>query len=85
MTNTLLDATDLPSYTAIQPEHVEPAIDRLLAGNRAEIERLLAANHSYAWDNLIRPLEELEDRLNKAWLPVGIHFPPFVKGGRGGF
>jgi oligopeptidase A len=70
MTNPLLDAADLPSYAAIRPEHVEPAIDHLLAENRAEIERLLAATAAYTWDNLIRPLEELEDRLSKAWSPV---------------
>ncbi len=70
MTNPLLATADLPSYAAIQPDHVEPAIDRVLAGNRAEIERLLAATDDYTWDNLLRPLEDLEDRLNKAWSPV---------------
>ena len=70
MTNPLLTTADLPSYAAIQPEHVEPAIDYLLAANRADLERLLAANAVHTWDNLIRPLEELEDRLNKAWSPV---------------
>ena len=70
MTNPLLTPTDLPSYAAIQPEHVEPAIDHLLAENRADLERLLAANAVYTWDNLMHPLEELEDRLNKAWSPV---------------
>lgn len=70
MTNPLLATADLPSYVAIQPEHVEPAIDRVLADNRAEIERLLAATTVYTWDNLLRPLEDLEDRLNKAWSPV---------------
>jgi oligopeptidase A len=71
MTNPLLAPADLPPYATIRPEHVEPAIDRLLADNRAAIERLLAADDTaYTWDNLIRPLEELEDRLNKAWSPV---------------
>jgi oligopeptidase A len=70
MTNPLLTPADLPSYAAIQPEHVEPAIDRVLADNRAEIERLLAATTVYTWDNLLRPLEDLEDRLSKAWSPV---------------
>ena len=42
----------------------------MLADNRAEIERLLAATNDYTWDNLLRPLEDLEDRLNKAWSPV---------------
>lgn len=70
MTNPLLDSADLPLYSAIQPDHIEPAMDRVLATNRAEIERLLAANRTYTWNNLIQPLEELEDRLNKAWSPV---------------
>ena len=70
MTNPLLTATDLPCFAAIQPEHVEPALDQVLAANRAELERLLAANTVYRWDNLIRPLEELDDRLHKAWSPV---------------
>lgn len=70
MTNPLLTATDLPCFAAIQPEHVEPALDQVLAANRAELERLLAANTVYRWDNLIRPLEELDDRLNKTWSPV---------------
>lgn len=70
MTNPLLTATDLPCFAAIQPEHVEPALDQVLAANRAELERLLAANTVYCWDNLIRPLEELADRLNKTWSPV---------------
>jgi oligopeptidase A len=70
MSNPLLTTTDLPSYSAIQADHVEPAIDHLLVENRAEIERLLATNTVYTWDNLIRPLEDLEDRLNKAWSPV---------------
>ncbi|MEZ5580855.1 MAG: oligopeptidase A [Candidatus Competibacteraceae bacterium] len=70
MTNPLLTTADLPRYAAIRPEHIEPAIDRMLTDNRVELERLLAAHHTYTWDNLIQPLEELEDRLNKAWSPV---------------
>jgi len=70
MTHPFLTAADLPSYAAIQPERVESAIDHLLAENRAEIERLLAANAVYTWDNLIYPLEALEDRLNQFWSPV---------------
>ena len=69
MSNPLLTSADLPSYDAIAAEHVEPAIDRLLAANRADLERLLAAADT-TWDGLIGPLEELQDRLNKAWSPV---------------
>lgn len=68
--NPLLTAAGLPAYSAIRPEHIEPAIDQVLAENRAEIKHLLVANAAYTWDNLIRPLEDLEDRLSKAWSPI---------------
>ncbi|HRD49363.1 MAG TPA: oligopeptidase A [Candidatus Competibacteraceae bacterium] len=70
MTNPLLTAADLPNYAAVQPQHVEPALDQALADNRAAIDRLLSAHAVYTWENLLRPLEELEDRLNKIWSPV---------------
>ncbi|MDQ2696660.1 MAG: oligopeptidase A [Pseudomonadota bacterium] len=69
MTNPLLDTADLPAFSAIRPEHVEPAIDALLARNRARLEELLAGT-GYTWDSLIRPIEEMDDDLNRAWAPV---------------
>ncbi len=69
MTLPLPASNQLPSFGAILPEEVEPAIDQLLAENRAEIARLLAAgNHS--WEQLVMPLEALNDRLDRAWSPV---------------
>ncbi len=70
MNNPLLQLTDLPPFSQIKPEHVEPAIDRVLADNRTEVERLLAATDDYNWDNLAAPLADLEDRLNRTWSPV---------------
>ena len=70
MSNPLLTLTDLPAFAAIRPEHVEPAIDELLARNRAELEQLLDREPPFTWDNLIYPIEEMHDRLNKAWSPV---------------
>uniref|UniRef100_UPI00141BB4D5 hypothetical protein n=1 Tax=Pseudomonas aeruginosa TaxID=287 RepID=UPI00141BB4D5 len=39
--NPLLQAYDLPPFSSIRPEHVKPAIERILADNRAAIARLL--------------------------------------------
>lgn len=69
--NPLLQFTGLPPFAAIRPEHVEPAIDALLAQNRAELAQLLAQPEAFTWDNLVAPLEELQDRLNRVWGPVG--------------
>jgi oligopeptidase A len=50
---------------------VEPAIDRILADNRAQLEQLLSRGNGYTWENLMEPLDALEDRLSRAWSPVG--------------
>ncbi|HEB95045.1 MAG TPA: oligopeptidase A [Sedimenticola thiotaurini] len=70
MNNPLLDLERLPPFSRIRPEHVEPAIDALLAEGRETTERLLAAGGPYTWDNLVAPLERLDDRLGRAWSPV---------------
>ena len=70
MTNPLLDMAGLPPFSKIKPEHVEPAIDTLLAESRQAVEDLLAATTEYSWDNLVQPLEEMEERLGRVWSPV---------------
>ena len=71
MSNPLLSMTGLPPFTAILPQHIEPAIDQILADNRTAIAHLLDAGQGYTWANLVDPLEELSDRLRRAWSPVG--------------
>ena len=70
MANPLLEMTDLPLFSTIKPEHVEPAIDTILADNRAEVARLLDEVAEPGWEDLVAPLEALDDRLNRAWSPV---------------
>lgn len=68
--NPLLQDFDLPPFSEIKPEHVEPAIDQLLADSRARIAELLAQQDRLNWDNLILPMDEISARLSKAWGPV---------------
>ncbi|HEX7047478.1 MAG TPA: M3 family metallopeptidase [Gammaproteobacteria bacterium] len=70
MSNPLLLADGLPDFAAIRPEHVEPAIDNILAENRGAIAKLLEQSQPFTWSNLVEPLEALEDRLSRAWSPV---------------
>jgi Zn-dependent oligopeptidase len=70
-TNPLLQAFDLPPYSAIRPEHVEPAVDQILADNRAAIAAILEHQGSAPdWDGLVLALDELNARLGRAWSPV---------------
>jgi oligopeptidase A len=69
--NPLLQAFDLPPYSAIRPEHVEPAVDSILADNRAAMARLLEQQSGTpSWDGLVLALDELGARLGQAWSPV---------------
>ncbi|MEZ5541223.1 MAG: oligopeptidase A [Pseudomonadota bacterium] len=70
MTNPLLITDGLPRFSEIRPEHVKPAIAGLLAEGRALVEELLAANTTYTWNNLVEPLDEMDDRISRAWSPV---------------
>jgi len=70
MSNPLLQSVELPSFSAIKPEHVQPAIEQMLAENRQQIKQLLADVEEPGWNSLIEPIEALDDRLNQAWSPV---------------
>jgi len=70
MENPLLNMKGLPPFTRIRPEHIEPAMDQLLAEGRELTTRLLAENSVYTWKNLVEPLEIMDDRINRAWSPV---------------
>ncbi|MGR9045307.1 MAG: oligopeptidase A [Gammaproteobacteria bacterium] len=70
MNNPLLNDSPLPHFSEIRAEHIEPAIDALLAEARAVVAKHLDATQTYTWSNLVEPIENAEDRLNKTWSPV---------------
>ncbi|MGB5211554.1 MAG: M3 family metallopeptidase [Gammaproteobacteria bacterium] len=70
MHNPLLDLTDLPRFGDIRPEHVEPAIDRVLKDNRTALAALLEQSAA-GWEQVIEPLETMSHRLGRIWAPVG--------------
>jgi len=70
MVNPLLDFSALPHFGAVQPEHVAPALDRLIDEGRATIERLALAQDPPAWENFVVPLDDANERLGRAWSQV---------------
>ena len=68
--NPLLSMSGLPPFRHIQPGHVEPALETMIKQNREQIQSLLKNNDHYTWDNLIQPLEDMDDRLGRMWSPV---------------
>ena len=69
--NPLLQPYDLPPFSAIRPEHVQPAIEQILADNRAGIQAILKdQGQNPTWAGLVLAMDELNDRLGAAWSPV---------------
>ena len=65
--NPLLDFSGLPRFTDIRPEHVTPAVNQLLAENRAVLERIRGELAAPTWENFVEPLEDANERLSRAW------------------
>jgi oligopeptidase A len=61
MSNPLLEMSGLPPFSAIKPEHVEPAVDQVLADNRALVKKLVSEIKNPDWNNFVQPLEEADE------------------------
>lgn len=70
MTNPLLTMDGLPPFSQIKPEHVKPAVEHAIADCKKRVETVLARNEEFTWDNLVAPLEEVNDHLSRIWSPV---------------
>ncbi len=68
--NPLLELHGLPRFGAIRPEHVSPAIERLIAEHRALVARLVADEGSVSWSGFAEPLDLANERLSRAWAVV---------------
>lgn len=70
MSNPLLTFTDLPPFSQIKPEHVKPAVEQAIDACRAKIDAVLEGNSNPTWDNVVAPIEEIDDKLSRLWSPV---------------
>ncbi len=70
MTNPLLDTSSLPRFDEIQPEHVLPAIQQVIADNRAQLDALLGSGIHPDIDALVAPIEHMDHELSRVWSPV---------------
>lgn len=70
MQNPLLHFSGLPQFDQVRPEHITPAITQLLDEARALIDNLCKGAETPGWDNFARPLEDMEERISRAWSQV---------------
>ncbi len=67
LTNPLLDDADLPAFDEIRPEHVAPAIARLLAEAEAALTRATSADVPDEYEALSAILDVATERLERVW------------------
>jgi len=70
MDNPLLDFRGLPRFDAFDVAFVIPAIEALLAENRAAVARAAADTAPPTWAGFVQPLEDAGERLSRAWSQV---------------
>lgn len=58
----------LPNFSQFNSHEFQKHLDDLLKENLKKIDSLLD-NESFDWDNLMDPLEEMEDQLERFWSP----------------
>ena len=84
MINPLLDLSALPRFSAVQPEHVEPALDEVLESNRARIEEITAADGT-SWEDVVAQ-HNARHRFQQAYqlfLLLGLHLFGLDQGPKG--
>ena len=65
--NPLLQFGGLPLFDQIQPEHVAPAIDELLAQTEAALEAVTDPGFPAQWTGIARTLDVATEKLGSAW------------------
>ncbi len=68
--NPLLIKHGLPAYDRIVPDHIESAVDAVLARCR-EILNQVEGSTEASWSALMEPMEEVDQLFEYGWSPVG--------------
>ena len=62
--------TQLPQFNHLDLQHYTETLDEQLNTNLKKIEELLKHAAPFTWDNLMEPLEDMNDELEKFWSPL---------------
>ncbi|APW38552.1 oligopeptidase A [Rhodoferax koreense] len=65
--NPLLDFSDLPLFDRIEPEHVQPAMDILLANASTALEKVTQPDFPAEWTAIAATLDVATEELSRAW------------------
>ena len=66
-TNPLLEFNDLPRFDQVQPEHVAPALEQLLAAADQALEAVTRPDFPSRWNEIAKVLDTTTEELGRAW------------------
>lgn len=69
--NPLLNQGELLDFAAIQPQHITPALDQLIAQAKSAVAHVTDVQTPATWSQIVDPLEQSLERLSRAWGAVG--------------
>ncbi len=67
MSNPLLDFANLPLFDQVQPAHVAPALDTLLADTNDALDQVTRPDFPSRWEAIARVLDTSTERLGRSW------------------
>ncbi|MFJ1269697.1 M3 family metallopeptidase [Legionella lytica] len=59
----------LPQFSHIDTEQFKTHLEGMLKNHLEQVDLLIKNNHYYTWDNLMYPLEDMDDELERFWSP----------------
>jgi oligopeptidase A len=59
----------LPQFSHIDTDRFKTHLDGMLKNHLEQVDLLIKNNHYYTWDNLMYPLEDMDDELERFWSP----------------
>lgn len=59
----------LPQFSEINPNDIVPALEAAIDECKKTIEQTLKQD-SFSWENLIVPIDEVDDKLSRLWSPI---------------
>jgi oligopeptidase A len=64
-----MSVAHLPQFSTLELDTYVDSLEQLLSDNLARITRLLTQSR-FTWDNLMYPLEEMDDAIERFWSPM---------------
>ena len=65
-----LEKIKAPHFKSIDPAQIKPTIEAILTKNKKSLQTILSQSSTPTWDELMYPLEKMNDELNNTWSPI---------------